>query len=150
MPYTTLRRLEAILKEEGLEQNELVRSALTLAQRVHAQQKRDGGQGYLEEHVYWVTAQVIEYCRAMGRRATPELVAAALLHNVLEDDRSIPREQFRQTFGEDVYRTVRPLAKPELESFAGRTEEEKSDALNARYFKGLENAPDEAKSSKTG
>jgi (p)ppGpp synthase/HD superfamily hydrolase len=144
-PKTTRSELLSKLSSLGLGSDSLVAKALEQAFLSHSAQQRDDGASYLEQHVYAVTASIIEYCEKMQRVATPELIAGVLLHDALEDDDALTDDQFRQQFGNRVYEIVKPLSKPDYRKYPGRTKEDKKYALDRDYFVGLECAPEESR-----
>ncbi len=145
VPNTTESQLLTELSALALDSNALVRKALAQAFRSHHAQARDDGASYLEQHVYSVTLSVIRYCGTVQRQVTAELVAGALLHDVLEDDADMTDEQFREEFGEKVFSIVKPLSKPDYREYPGETKEHKKYALNLDYFASLRKSPEESR-----
>jgi (p)ppGpp synthase/HD superfamily hydrolase len=145
VPNTTENELLAELSALALDSNILVRKALAQAFKSHHAQTRDDGASYLEQHVYSVTLSVIRYYRTSQKQVTTELVAGALLHDVLEDDADMTDEQFRKEFGEKVFSIVKPLSKPDYREYPGNTKEDKKYALNLDYFASLRGAPEESR-----
>lgn len=145
VPNTTESQLLTELSALALDSNALVRKALAQAFRSHHAQTRDDGASYLEQHVYSVTLSVIGYCRTARKQVTAELVAGALLHDVLEDDADMTDEQFREELGEKVFSIVKPLSKPDYMGYPGDTKEDKKYALNLDYFARLRSAPEESR-----
>ena len=144
-PHVTLDELTDRLVVIGLGSNKLVLKSIEQAKKSHGNQKRDQGTSYLEEHIYPVTLDVINYAMSNLIRLSPELVASALLHDTLEDDSDLTENAFRRKFGEKVYSIVKPLTKPDYKLYPGITKEEKKMALNASYFAILKKAHQEAK-----
>ena len=104
--------------EAAAERSPLVRSALEQARADHAGQTRNGSGGmpYIE-HPITVAARLEE----LGYR--DEVLAAALLHDVVEDsDRTL--DELREKFGEDVAGMVGALTDDEaLDSYRERKAE---------------------------
>ena len=145
VPNITRIQLLSRLSESGLDSNNLVRKALDQAFRSHHTQERDDGSSYLEQHVYAVTASIIEYRKNAQKQVTPELIAGALLHDVLEDDEKVTDDQFKLDFGDRIFSIVKPLSKKDYRKYPGETKRDMKYALNRDYFAGLERAPNEAK-----
>ena len=145
IPNTTESELLTELFALALDSNALVRKALAQAFKSHHAQTRDDGASYLKQHVYSVTLSVMRYCGTAQRQVTAELVAGALLHDVLEDDTDMTDEQFRKEFGEKVFSIVKPLSKPDYREYPGDTKEDKKYALNLDYFASLRKAPEESR-----
>ena len=145
IPNTTESELLTELSALALDSNALVRKALAQAFKSHHAQTRDDGASYLEQHVYSVTLSVIRYYGTSQKQVTVELVAGALLHDVLEDDTDMTDEQFREEFGERIFSIVKPLSKPDYREYPGDTKEDKKYALNLDYFARLRRAPEESR-----
>ncbi len=145
VPNTTESELLKELSALALDSNALVRKALAQAFKSHHAQTRDDGASYLEQHVYSVTLSVIRYCGTVQRQVTAELVAGALLHDVLEDDADMTDEQFKEEFGEKVFSIVKPLSKPDYREYPGETKEDKKYALNLDYFASLGKSSEESR-----
>ncbi len=145
VPSTTESELLKELSALALGSTPLVRKAVAQAFKSHHAQPRDDGASYLEQHVYSVTLSVIRYCGTAQRQVTAELVAGALLHDVLEDDTDMTDEQFRKEFGARIFSIVKPLSKPDYREFPGDTKEDKKYALNLDYFASLREAPEESR-----
>lgn len=79
---------------EKKQHDELVRTAYAVAYEAHLPQKRDSGEPYID-HPVEVARILIEL------QLDSASVAAALLHDVLEDTR-VTREQLQACFGEEV------------------------------------------------
>ncbi|MCX7598133.1 MAG: HD domain-containing protein [Armatimonadetes bacterium] len=94
-----LRRLEQAADPNSLE---LVRQAYELAQALHKDQRRKDG-STIFEHVLGVTRKVVQY----GGRS-PELVAAALLHDAVENT-DFPLDEISRAFGAKVAHLVDAL-----------------------------------------
>jgi len=144
-PNVTQDELIAELSRRNLIPNFLVVKALNQSIRSHYGQKRDDGASYLEQHIFPITKSIIEYCDELGTLPTPELIAGALLHDTLEDDEELTDEDFFASFGEDLFEIVKPLSKPDYNSYPGETKKEKKKALNKEYYAIIESAPNESK-----
>ena len=90
-----------------------------------------------------VTLEVINFLRNQNR-LDPEIIATALLHDVLEDDRDIDKDSFRERFGSRVYTNVKFLTKLDWKSLPGVTEADKKGLRDKIYFENLETAPEES------
>ena len=112
------------LAKAGLGEDDRIRDAIN--QVIHSQgsQRADDGNLQVEQHVFPVAYEVIQYLRIRGR-LDPEIVATALLHDVLEDDRGIDEEDFRERFGLRIYNNVKMLTKLDWKSLPGETDAEK-------------------------
>lgn len=81
--------------------------AVAIAKLAHHRQLRFDGTPYLEQHVYPVALELSQ----SGRDAEDGIVVA-LLHDVLEDCRTIDRGDIAAIFGEQVADAVVTLTKP--------------------------------------
>jgi len=142
VPHLTRRELLTILVEHNLNQHTLILKAFNQAIKSHIHQKRDDGSSYLEQHIYPIAHTLIIFCNETGTELTPTLIAGALLHDTLEDDPRIDHEQFKETFGEEMYQMVVALTKPEWKTFKGR---EKKMQANMAYLKQLKEAVGEVR-----
>jgi len=136
------------LRQLSLNDHLLILAALQQAQISHKDQTRDDGSGYLEQHVYPVTLSVIKHFLDTRRELTPEVIAAALLHDTLEDDKKLTEDLFRRRFGARVFQHVKPLTKESSDLYPGASKEERKRARNAVYYAALQKAPMEAKITK--
>lgn len=114
------------LKDYGskCEEIELVRKAFALAVNLHGSQKRASGEPY-----YLHPVEVAEIL--IGLKADPEMIAAGLLHDVLEDT-PYPPEKLKEVFGETVYVMVDSLTK--LGKFNFLSKEERQAESFRRMF----------------
>lgn len=76
---------------------------------------RDGGGGYFENHLVPVTLIVVDYLEIRD----PDIICAALLHDILEDtDWTV--ERLRRRYGERVALLVYYATEPTAEEFGSR------------------------------
>ncbi|MBM2826004.1 MAG: hypothetical protein HW403_68 [Dehalococcoidia bacterium] len=120
------RALEAVPEAT----REIVAAAYALAQKSHAGQTRDEGTPYILHPL-----RVAAFLAEQGHR-DPELLAAALLHDTLEDT-SLTEAEIEAAFGGRVAELVRALTKPDLRS-QSRIERDRL------YYAQLASAPREA------
>lgn len=100
-------KLFAALPEDMTAQDKaLIEDAFQLAKMAHAPQTRDSGLPYIL-HPLAVALVVVEEMRQKGAA----IVAAALLHDVVEDTPH-PIEEIRDRFGDDVAFLVAAVTKP--------------------------------------
>jgi (p)ppGpp synthase/HD superfamily hydrolase len=91
---------------------ELITQAAEFAMNAHAGQVRKyTGEPYFT-HVEAVAEQVSEYYTKIGVEPPEEVIAAALLHDTVEDCPGVTIEQIEYIFGETVARYVWFLTKP--------------------------------------
>jgi GTP pyrophosphokinase len=99
-----------------------VRRAVAVARRAHEGQSRDDGAPYLVHPLRTALILVEE----LGV-AEPDALCAAILHDVLEDDKALTADTLRDEFGPRVAEMVTTLTKP--------TKAEGSrEAVNREYF----------------
>jgi GTP pyrophosphokinase len=93
----------ALVPEAPASGRELVRHAYALASEAHSGQERKSGGPYIQHplHVAYLLAEL---------NLKPAVVAAGLLHDVLEDTEITP-EELRERFGEEVMRLVEGVTK---------------------------------------
>jgi len=139
--FCTRDYLEKKLKRLGVSLTPLIMLAFEQAEKSHAHQKRDDGSSYLEQHIYPVTDNLIDFCIAERKKITEELVIGSLLHDALEDDSSLSHHKFKKNFGLKIFKIVHPLTK----TFSGKMSKQKRRAYNQLYFAKLEASPWETK-----
>jgi (p)ppGpp synthase/HD superfamily hydrolase len=90
---------------------------------------RDSGQPYLEEHIFPVSHDILDYLRAKGEPPFIQErgVIVALLHDTVEDDKDFDLNDCESKFGLEISRLVYPLTKYGLNRDI--------------YIKKIENAP---------
>jgi (p)ppGpp synthase/HD superfamily hydrolase len=104
--------------EAAAAESELIRDALALSEEAHAGQVRNGSAGLPYIHHPVGVAEVVSEA-GFGE----EMVAAALLHDVVEDSAATV-EQLRERFGGDVADLVAAMTDDSsIESFEERKEE---------------------------
>lgn len=101
------------LAKDGL-LTEVVTKALQQAKKSHLHQKRDEGTPYFENHIVPVTNNLLDYYELNNQTPPIKTITAAILHDTLEDDKSIDHSVFKKTFGKDVYDMVMTLTKPDI------------------------------------
>ncbi len=99
----TSRLFSQLLKQIPWQHKSIVKKAFLLAQDAHRYQKRDSGEPYII-HPLSVAIILTEFSK------DPEVIEAALLHDVLEDTDVSP-ETLKTTFGEKVYHLVNGVTK---------------------------------------
>ena len=143
-PTITLDELVAKLHEHNLDSNDLVQKAHSKAKEYFKHDRRRNGAPVLEGHLYPVTMYIIEHQEFTHQKVTPEVVAGALTHDLIED--KINDDLFINVFGDVLYKIVKPLTKPSR-FYVGGTEQERKEwkhACNTEDFSRLEEAPQES------
>jgi guanosine-3',5'-bis(diphosphate) 3'-pyrophosphohydrolase len=95
-----LARLEARLATMEAQAAATTRSALAFAQERHNTQTRDGGQPYVIHPIRIANILLYEWATE-----NPELIAAAMLHDVVEDTQTTIKE-IKDRFGNDIGKLV--------------------------------------------
>ncbi len=118
--HRTLMSYESLVKvieDSGRSYNmEMLRKAYEIAEKAHGGQRRKSGELYIS-HPLSVAGLLVE----LGMDS--ETVAAALLHDVVEDT-EVKLEQIRSTFGEDVAHLVDGVTKLTRISFSSVEEQQ--------------------------
>ena len=118
--HRTLMNYEAlvrVIQDSGRTYNmEMIRKAYELAEKAHGNQRRKSGELYIS-HPLSVAGLLVE----LGMDS--ESVAAALLHDVVEDT-DISLDQIRSQFGEDVAHLVDGVTKLTRISFSSVEEQQ--------------------------
>ena len=125
MPVLTLSEHDflKILKSHNLNTPTLLR-ALQQAKKSHGNQKRDSGKSFYEDHALPVGYLVIQHYKYEGTKPNGVVVAAAILHDTLEDDPNFTDEEFVSLFPDEIYEIVKSLTKRGEDNVPGLTEDE--------------------------
>lgn len=126
-PYSALVGMSTDPLAAAVERSRLVRDAFSEARRAHRGQVRDTGNGEIPfiEHSAAVAARLAEH------RYPDEVVAAALLHDVIEKG-GAEHDQLRARFGERVAWFVGALTEDAaIESYRERKDEHRSRVAQA-------------------
>ena len=115
--YLTPEELCAKAEKSVPGSGELIRKAYEFAARAHADQKRKSGEPYIE-HPRCVASIVSELM------IDPPSIAAAYLHDTLEDCEDVTLEILEKEFGEEVARMVDGVTKLGRLNFADREEQQ--------------------------
>jgi (p)ppGpp synthase/HD superfamily hydrolase len=130
--------------EANIRVDSYIEGAVELAQEVHSGLFReDRTSEFLETHTWPVTVDVVKHYRAERRNITSVEVAAAILHDVMEDDERILNFYESKSYGFEAYleyrfgSRIRDIAtelkiKP-LENYEGETDSERELARFQEY-----------------
>lgn len=125
-------RINEILDElprsvAATEARDLISRAYTFAERAHAGQVRKSGEAFIIHplNVGHILAEI---------NSEPAVIAAGLLHDVLEDS-DVSREEIRQAFGEEVLVLVEGVTK--LERVEKRVQEDSARERNLQEMESL-------------
>jgi RelA/SpoT family (p)ppGpp synthetase len=103
----------------------IIRRAYEYAQRAHGDQKRKSGEPYIG-HPLAVADLLADL------RLEPETIAAALLHDVLEDNKSITTSDLERDFGPDVAKLVNGVTK--LSEISWDLEQTEAESLRKMFI----------------
>lgn len=127
----------AFLQNEGkVRVDDYIEGAIEVAEEVHSGLMReDGTSPFLETHTWPVAMDVVRHYRSVNRNITSVEIAAAILHDVMEDDDRILNLHESKSYGFEAYiayrfgSRIRDIAtelkiKP-LENYAGSSDAER-------------------------
>jgi len=140
LSYMTQATFRTFLQDSGLA-SPLVDDAIKQAERSHKDQLRDNGNSYLTEHIYPVAYETVQSYR--GKPVPVEVVAAALLHDAIEDDPGFTYKTCQEKFGTKIADIVQALTKNTSENNPSSNQDEKA-RLNRIYMQRLVSGPSEA------
>lgn len=140
VPHNTLDDLMAKILEEGVDYD-MVLEASVQAREAHADQKRDDGTPYLEQHIYPVALDVMDFYIGNEGSITPQVVAAALLHDAMEEGMS--DHGIISRFGPLTSVYLFALTKPDYRECEGSTIEEQKAARDEQYHQQILSAAPE-------
>lgn len=142
-PQVSKQEFVAFLQNEGkVRVDDYVEGAIEVAEDVHSDLIReDGNSLFLETHTWPVAMDVVRHYRSVNRNITSVEIAAAILHDILEDDDRILNLHESRSYGFDAYiayrfgNRIRDIAtelkiKP-LENYAGSGD---SDRQLTRFY----------------
>jgi hypothetical protein len=137
IPYITEQSLTNYLSKNNLLFDD-IKKVIHDVNFLHSNQKRDTGSSYIEEHIFPVTMDVINYyLNNKHERPSTILIASSLLHDSLEDT-NISEKEFIQRYGSEVYNIVIKLTKKPWQKYVGENELIKKKNREEEYFKFLE------------
>ncbi len=134
----------AFLESTGIRTDSFIEGAIDVAEEVHSGLTReDGSSSFLETHTWPVAIDVVKHYRSVNRNITSVEVAAAILHDIMEDDERILNLYHAKSYGFDAYIEYRfgsrvhkiatELKVKPLENYAGSTEEQRQLARFQEY-----------------
>ena len=134
LPHTNFSHIEQLLKKKGsMEVTAAVKKAYDVAESAHAGDTRQDGTPYIH-HPARVCAFLISECGV----TQPEVLQAALLHDVVEDTPTTIQD-IEAHFGKKTAEYVNCLTKPSQEGFRSKQE------LNAFQAERIERSPKEVR-----
>ena len=132
------------LQDARVRIDSLIEGAIEVAEEVHAGLRREDGQSlFLETHTWPVAIEVVRHYLSANRNINGVEVAAAILHDVMEDDERILNLYESKSYGFDAYLAYRfgsrvqniasELKIKPLENFSGATDAERQAARFYNY-----------------
>jgi GTP pyrophosphokinase len=112
----------------------MIQKAYQVAKDAFRHEERDDGERYFE-HLRCVALILMEHMRIYDA----EMIAAALLHDIIEDIKDWTQERVALEFSQRVSEIVWWVTKPPIDAFGGDTE-----ARNRAYHTNLGRAPRDA------
>jgi len=133
---SNIDELVYLLKQISLDSNQVIKSALDIAQTWHKDQLRDNDSSYLEEHIYPIAISVLN--RYKNDEQVVTLVSSAILHDVLEDS-DYKESDMRERVGDEITDIVKNLTKSKDENASGLPEDIKM-KMNGIYLERVINS----------
>lgn len=143
IPRVSKYEFISFLQSEGkVRVDDYIEGAVEVAEEVHSGLMReDGTSPFLETHTWPVAMDVVRHYRSANRNITSVEVAAAILHDIMEDDDRILNLHESKSYGFEAYiayrfgSRIRDIAtelkiRP-LENYAGASE---SDRQMERFY----------------
>jgi len=136
--------ISVIENEAKLRVDSFIEGALSMAEEVHSDVKReDGVSPFLESHIWPVTIDVIRHYLSANKPLTTLQIVSSILHDVMEDNDKILDLYASKSYGFDayfihrfsdyVYRVATTLKVKPLDAFAGDTDEERQEERFRQY-----------------
>jgi (p)ppGpp synthase/HD superfamily hydrolase len=145
MDKATKADLISVIEDEAkLKMDSFIEGAISMAEEVHANVKReDGTSPFLETHIWPVTIDVIRHYLESSKPLTTLQIVSAILHDVMEDNDKILDlyaaksygfdAYFVHRFGDYVYKVATTLKTKPLSNFSERFRQYCSDLSAADY-----------------
>lgn len=160
IPRVSKHEFLAFLQNEAkVRIDDYIEGAVEVAEEVHSGLMReDGTSPFLETHTWPVTMDVVRHYRSANRNITSVEIAAAIMHDVMEDDDRILNLHESKSYGFDAYLAyrfgsrIRDIAtelkiKP-LENYPGSTDVDRQLARFHEYCDILRDAEYDVKAIK--
>lgn len=136
--------ISVIENEAKLRVDSFVEGALSMAEDIHSDVKReDGVSPFLESHIWPVTIDVIRHYLSANKPLTTLQIVSPILHDVMEDNDKILDLYASKSYGFDAYfihrfgdyvsKVATTLKVKPLNSFPGDTDEEREDERFRQY-----------------
>lgn len=142
-PRLTEKQLVLEFKKNKIQISQLLRKALIQSKKTHSTHIREDGSSVLEQHIYPITKTIIACYKLDKKEINHEILASALLHDVIEDDTEITSDAFKRFFGKKVYEIVMSVTKRPKDNISSLSEKEKY-RINKLLIKNLKKCPIEA------
>lgn len=139
---TMADKLIIALKKRGL-WSEKVKKAYNQAYKSHKNQDRDNGGNYFYTHIVPVTTDLLASLKR-PKKIMLNIIALSLLHDVLEDDPTVTKENIKNDFGVNILRNLKVLTKPKYYNRGGLSAEEKF-LENKKIFMEIQASPFEVR-----
>ena len=143
-PVTKQAFVNFLEKDAGIRTDSIIEGAIELAEQVHSGLLREDRTSlFLETHTWPVAIDVVNHYRSHNRNITSIEVAAAILHDIMEDDERILDLFHSKSYGFDAYLAYRfgikiqeiasGLKIPPLDNYPGATEADRQLARFQSY-----------------
>lgn len=105
IPLVNKRGFVEFLQNEGkIRIDDYIEGAIEVAEEVHSGLRReDGTSPFLETHTWPVAMDVVRHYRSVNRNITSVEIAAAILHDIMEDDDRILNLHESKSYGFEAY-----------------------------------------------
>ena len=109
IPQTSKQEFVAFLQDEAkVRIDDYIEGAIEIAEEVHSGLMReDDTSPFLETHTWPVVMDVVRHYRSVNRNVTSVEIAAAILHDVMEDDDRILNLHESKSYGFEAYLAYR-------------------------------------------
>lgn len=143
-PFLTEDQLLNEFSASRIKITPLLEKALIQTKRTHRKHLRDDGtSSVLEQHIYPLVKSIISCYKYEQKKITTSVLAAGLLHDVIEDDYNMTDKKFKFMFGNKIYKIVKCVTKKPEENKPDLSEEEIY-AINVKLVENLRKCPTEA------
>lgn len=148
IPNMTLDEFAAVLAQHGLLDDTRLLTAVGMAIESYEGLTRDDGSDVLSQHIFPMTASLIDYYSTPERRVDIDVLIGSLLHDILEDVKNSDPLRIRQLFGDKVHNIVYALSKRKIPGRKGYHIYGKRVKYNRDYYKQIASSSEDVKTIK--
>ena len=133
--HLTEKQLLQKLKIANIQVSPLIKKALLQAKKTHEGIKRMNGSSYLNEHIYPLVVDMIDYCKVNKIKINDVIISSVILHDVIEDDINLDKSKFKKDFGNEIFNIVMSVTKP---AHCQNVSQEEMFVINTQFWESIQ------------